>query len=626
MTMAIRCVLLVSLVLAVGAAPATRPAKGPSTAPSPTTKKVTFESVMRGRIGDAIDQLNKDSDFDKARETLWQVFDEITLNAPDKSEDLFRDADFALRLVAQVGQYDETKRVSLFKYLRENEPLARTLTFVVKPEEEKPDAIYALLDRLRHERPKLVPKYINLTAAICVVHDIPLIRHVNENVAEAIDPIALFDYFVKNEAQMYYGVKNVPPELLIYIVDATTSVEEMRWALNKYHGNVMIGGAFFDVPYDYENFTKGTPKKITNLGFNLPNILKYGGVCADQAYYAMSVGKAMGFPTAFTWGAAGESSHAWVGYLQNVGKRGLWNFDEGRYEAYRGVRGNVLDPQTRQEIPDSYVSLLAEEIGSRDQDRQAAVALTDAAKRLTELEQKLESYSGATAGSEWPGARPKPRQFDTASEMALIDLALRQNSSYAPAWLTLREMAAAKKLSLDQKRVVADALVHKCGTYPDFTFDILKPMIETVPDVNDQNKIWDGAFKMFQNRADLAAAVRMAQADLWEGKGDTTKAGKCYLEVIDKFTNSGPFVIDALARAEKLLVESRQSNNVVTLYEGAWKKIPRPMKSFDPYMHQSNWYRIGQLYAQRLQQSGQLAKADQILLTLDGGSSTAKAK
>src|SRR2546423_11586627 len=57
-----------------------------------------------------------------------------------------------------------------------------------------------------------------------------------------------------------------------------------------------------------------------------------------------------------------------------------WNFDEGRYEAYRGVVGNVTDPLTRKRIPDAYVSLLAELIGTKAADRQNARALEDASR------------------------------------------------------------------------------------------------------------------------------------------------------------------------------------------------------------------------------------------------------
>ena len=67
-------------------------------------------------------------------------------------------------------------------------------------------------------------------------------------------------------------------ELLEYVVDTTASIDDMNWALAKYGGDRNVGHHFFDVPYDYDNYLHATPKKITTLGFTLPNILKYGGV------------------------------------------------------------------------------------------------------------------------------------------------------------------------------------------------------------------------------------------------------------------------------------------------------------------------------------------------------------
>lgn len=82
---------------------------------------------------------------------------------------------------------------------------------------------------------------------------------------------------------MFFGVRNVPAELLAWVVDTTAAIEEMQWALAKYRGDPAVGSRFFDIEYDYAAFKTGATKKVTEAGFNLPNILKHGGVCADQA-------------------------------------------------------------------------------------------------------------------------------------------------------------------------------------------------------------------------------------------------------------------------------------------------------------------------------------------------------
>ncbi len=337
---------------------------------------------VRGQITATLDALEQSGDFEQAQAVLQQQFDHVIASADRKDKQLFRDAAFALRLVRQLKQADETVRVELLKYLQENAALASTLSFLIKPDRDDPGKVYALLNELRKHRADRLDDYANLVAAICVVHEDPFRRRVNENVGQSPSPLAIFDYFVANEKRMLFGIRDVPAELLIYVVDTTASVAEMTWALSRYAGDPAVGARFFDIEYDLDHFRRGQPKKVTLAGWNLPNILQYGGVCADQAYYAMSVGKSIGVPTAYASGRASTVSHAWVGFLQARGPNAWWNFDMGRYAEYQGVRGNVLDPQIRRRIPDSFISLLAELARNSRAYRQAAAAYTDAAMRL----------------------------------------------------------------------------------------------------------------------------------------------------------------------------------------------------------------------------------------------------
>ena len=126
-------------------------------------------------------------------------------------------------------------------------------------------------------------------------------------------------------------------------------------------------------------------------------------------------------------GASASVGHAWVGFLQADRGKGWWNFDVGRYSAYKGVRGNVRDPQSRQAVPDSQVSLLAELIRTKATDRQAAAALTDAADRLVSLMKEgkpLEAAPLPEAIVKAAGVRPAPRKADVAEALALVDVGI----------------------------------------------------------------------------------------------------------------------------------------------------------------------------------------------------------
>ena len=90
------------------------------------------------------------------------------------------------------------------------------------------------------------------------------------------------------------------------------------------------------------------PRSRSNVAATpLPNLVRFGGVCSDQAYFASTVAKAMGVPSAVITGTGPDVGHAWIGYLEVRGREAAWNLESGRYDAYKNVRGVAADPQTR---------------------------------------------------------------------------------------------------------------------------------------------------------------------------------------------------------------------------------------------------------------------------------------
>ncbi len=604
-------ILSIAVFLVAGSA---RAVEAPGTA---AKAKPQYANFVKDLATAALDAVQENGDWSAALKTLEALFDQTVLYGPEDRPDAMREADIALRLVQQLKRVPQENRIELLKLLRNNRNLASTLVFLLRPGED-PVGAYGMLDHLGQKRAELLDKYATLAAAICVVHQKPFERHVNENTPKSAEPIDIFDYYVKNEGRMFFGIRNVPAELLVYVVDTTGSIDEMNWALAKYAGDKEVGRRFFDIKYDYEHFRLGTPKKVTQAGFTLQNILLFGGVCADQAYFAMEVGKSIGVPTAYTVGASGEVGHAWVGFLQTNGSAGWWNFDSGRYEAYRGVRGNVMDPQTRKNIPDSYVSLLGELIKTKPIDRQNAAALTDAAQRLMSLEKDGLPQTAAPENLVAASIRPAARKADTTTELALFEAALHQSSGFAGAWFGVREMAVANKLSLADKRRWADLLLNLgAKKYPDFTLAILSPMIATISDPKEQDQLWSNVFTIFQSRFDLAANIRMQEAAMWETQNQSDKAGICYMDVIQRYANAGPFVLEALKGAEKMLVDSKRGDKVVLLYEQAWGRTKAPREMAGQFMTQSNWYRVGKMYSEKLKSANDMTKAQLVNTQLD---------
>lgn len=572
-----------------------------------------LREIVDTRINSTLDQLEQDGKFDAAKTSMQTLFDQVIRCVPDNQKAVYRESAFALRLVSQLAEADAANRVAILKYLRANPELAHTLVFLIRPD-EKPKSVYALLHRLIGERGQALERYATLTAAVCVVHDKPLRRRINENSVAAPDPLVIFDYFVSSEKRLLFGLREVPAELLVFVVDTTAGLDEMQWALNRYAGDGNVGKRFFDVDYDWSHFKHGEKKEVTTAGFNLPNILKYGGICADQAYFAVAVGKAIGVPTTYTTGRSSESSHAWVGYLATDGKQVAWNFNSGRYEAYQGVKGEVMDPQSGKRVPDSTISLLAGLSMTPTEARRDAVALTDAAERLMRLQKDTKPLDAQPLTE---GTAPI-RAADSAAALALLESAVKRSACYSPAWFAVQRLADQGRLNADDKKKWAAALERLCGDqYPDFFLAVLAPMIKTVPDAAEQNRFWEAALKYFDRRFDLAAEVRFEQGRLWEEQKKPDRAGMCYEDVINRFADAGPFVLEALDRAEKILVAGNRQRQIPQIYEKAWSQTTKPKSTAEMFYKQSNWYQIGKRYADRLTDAGLQRQAADVQRELD---------
>jgi hypothetical protein len=589
-------------------------------------KPEPYPAYIHAQTEAILEQLQHDGDFVGAQIALDHLFQQVIAWSQVDDIKALREADFAFRLVSELGQVpDSSRRMELLHYLLANRELASTLAFLIDPGKMNVADVYALLYRMHHELGSSVAEYPNLTAAICAVLYQPLTDNINENKVQSPDPVDLFKFYVNNQSQMYFGIRNMPAELLIYVVDSHSSIQDMQWALDRFHGNPIVGQLFFRIKYDENALYFATVKKVDQAGYNLPNIYQYGGVCADQAFFATEVGKAIGVPTAYDTGMSSVAGHAWVGFLQADAGQGWWNFNIGRYSEYQGVIGTVTDPQSRQDEPDSFISLSAQLVGTTQDQRWNAAALTDAVIRLIDADTGQLAFEPDRPPANIIGLRQIPRQENLDTELNLLQLATQQCNGYATAWFVVRYLAAQGKLSLDQKRQWTDDLMQLCGSqYPEFAMAVLTPMVQTVSDINQQNDLWNRMYNMFsRNRFDLAARVRMDQAAMWENAGNDENSGECLMNVINQYANAGPFIIDALEQARQLLIKQGHPDRVITLYEQAWAQIHPPPRMAAVFVEESNWYQVGSVLEDLLRDAGQATQADQVARELAVGTSSA---
>lgn len=460
-----------------------------------------------------------------------------------------------------------------------------------------------LLVRLAEKRGEHVDAYPALAAAVVLVHDVPgrLARRVNENTATGDDPVAIFDYFVANERRLSVSPKTLPVELLMHVVDTTSRVEELEWALGRYGRRPEPGKRFFEIEYDYDHYYKGVEKKVTASGrFDLRAIKELGGVCADQAYFAEEVGKACGIPTAYVRAKGAEVSHAWIGFLEVRGRRASWNLDSGRYEAYQNLRGSVGLLGSKGRIDDSTLSLLAGLVGEPDEDRWASAAVAKAVwswtqRRSVSVPERPEARD----------ARGKPRSADDVGEMLAL---LREGVGRAPnlndGWVIAANLARQGRLSLDQLNEWGTALDRLCGReYADFSVGILGLMIEGIERPEDKMAMWEWVHGRFGKRPDLAARCRLTQAQLAAAQGDNDRAWWAVMDVIERYGGRTPDVVDAATMAKRLLERNGKRGEVPAMLERAWGKIPKPGRMAGEFRTQSNWFRVGKMYADSLKSS-----------------------
>jgi hypothetical protein len=572
----------------------------------------TFNAYVDGRLATVLAGLTQSGNFRRARHQLAALFDLAIGYSSRHDTRILRRVDLARRLIRQLTCVPgRQRRLALLTFLQHHRELESTLVFLISPG-SPPARIYALLDRLHRRLGTSILQYPNLTAAICTVLYQPLTRHINANVVHSPDPVALFQYFVRHRRKLLYGLRRLPARLLVRVVDPLVSTRDLRWALAHFHGDRWVGQLFFRIPYDYAEVRHG-PTKVRAGRYTLRYIFHHGGICGDQAFFASEVGKAIGVPTAYVLGRSSVAGHAWVGFLQIAGRRGRWNFT-ARYPQYQGVAGLTESPRTRRIEPESMVSLSARFIGTPQHQRWTSAVLTDAALRLIALKIGGVPFAPPPPPAGVFACRDRARTNTVVEELGWLRRAVKICPGRTLAWLTVGFLARQGRLTLAEKEIWSRRLLRLCGgRAADFALAVLTPMVQSIPDPVQQNRIWNRLFaRLAAQRLDLAAQVRMDQAAMWRQAGHDNRAGRCYLDVINHYANAGPIVISALRQAAALLRAQHQAAHILPLYEQTWAKIRPPPRLANPFLRQSNWYRVGSLLRKQLRAVGRSRQADQV--------------
>lgn len=237
--------------------------------------------------------------------------------------------------------------------------------FATLSEQDNPIEVFAILQKLHAAGPANFADYASLALAIAVVYDVPPPPDWPHGQVSATllprrlpEPVAAFDYWTKLDRANVaaHKLKRLPASELKFVVDTSTPFSELVWARQ----NVTPPLSELAKAYDMIRYRKD---RLTNNQFAwpgrdyaLPSILRDGGICVDQAYFAAQVGKARGVPTLLFRGAGLDGRHAWFGFLSPNG----WVMDAGRYAEQKFIAGFVRDPQTWREMSDHELAFVSE--------------------------------------------------------------------------------------------------------------------------------------------------------------------------------------------------------------------------------------------------------------------------
>lgn len=226
--------------------------------------------------------------------------------------------------------------------------------------------VFRILDELCGRDPARAGSYGSLVVAIALVYDVPPPPDWPHG---QVSPAALsrklpaaadaFAWWVRQDqlGRLNHKLARLGADELKFVVDAAAPSAELEWSQQVVDLPLTaLARAYTMVRYRTDRISSERPI-WPGRTYRLADVLRDGGICVDQAYFATQVGKARGVPTLLFHGAGNDARHAWFGYLDGNQK---WQLDAGRYAEQKFITGFARDPQTWRELTDHELQFMAE--------------------------------------------------------------------------------------------------------------------------------------------------------------------------------------------------------------------------------------------------------------------------
>lgn len=194
-------------------------------------------------------------------------------------------------------------------------------------------------------------KYHSLAIACAVVFDQPvdipnpLGKDGTSGGAARVKPLERYQWYIAHneKARLATPIHRTPARDLVWVVCAPVATSELDWAVDKLRLSRRAWGSTYGmVRYLMERAVSGlNPYKE----YSFAEILKEGGICADQSYFCVNTARAMGIPAMTLGGETDAGGHAWAALKLDPD---TWDTTIGRIGGVS--KGMAENPQTRTAI------------------------------------------------------------------------------------------------------------------------------------------------------------------------------------------------------------------------------------------------------------------------------------
>lgn len=513
--------------------------------------------------------------------------------------------------VTRLGRLEGRERETA-AWLLARPALLETLMTAASPG-DSPDAMLRIVSRIRADHGEKPDEWAELTTALAVVYDAD--PDMSGEGARGPDPervSRLFAYYVNARDRMRFDLRTLPWALQVFVVECMVSEDELAWALGRYSRRGSISDIYLDVRYE-ENPTytpaPGAARSqpglaggrygrlrgdagigaMAGIDATLEQLARGGGQTRAQAYFAVSVWRALGIPSAIYVGQGSDGDvRAWGAVLEVVNGRPRFDTEVGRWEEFKQISGQTYDPQPHELMGEDDLTVLTELAATKPADRVRAYALA----RLAE--------SGDRGRSEIP----------TAARVALLTESVRLSPGNRAAWAGLRAMGRASDLSVQQTDRVLERVTRELAPrYPELAVDVTRDVVSW-RGTREQIESLDKLRPALSGRPDLQVKLVLARADLLlEAKRDR-EALAAYGWVLDRAADFGPQAVEAMRKVDALLREKREGPALLSTYRRVWTRIPVPGSS--GAIRFTAWHQIGTGYAAILEESGDRTAAENL--------------